>query len=137
MKVTYPANYNPIMEYWNKIQSGEETVCDKIFRTYKKIAYDMDHPSEYFYSNKRANHIIEFFENYCRASKGKSSGANVRLELWEKAMLATVFGFVDSDGLRKYRESILIVGKKNGKSLLASGVGNYMLVADGENGPEV
>lgn len=137
MKVTYPANYNPIMEYWNKIQSGEEIVCDKIFRTYKKIAYDMDHPSEYFYSNKRANHIIEFFENYCRASKGKSSGANVRLELWEKAMLATVFGFVDSDGLRKYRESILIVGKKNGKSLLASGVGNYMLVADGENGPEV
>ena len=137
MKVTYPANYNPIMEYWNKIQSGEETVCDKIFRTYKKIAYDMDHPSEYFYSNKRANHIIEFFENYCRASKGKSSGANVRLELWEKAMLATVFGFVDSDGLRKYRESILIVGKKNGKSLLASGVGNYMLVTDGENGPEV
>lgn len=137
MKVTYPANYNPVMEYWNKIQSGEEIVCDKIFRTYKKIAYDMDHPSEYFYSNKRANHIIEFFENYCRASKGKSSGANVRLELWEKAMLATVFGFVDSDGLRKYRESILIVGKKNGKSLLASGVGNYMLVADGENGPEV
>lgn len=137
MKVTYPENYNPVMEYWNKIQSGEEIVCDKIFRTYKKIAYDMDHPSEYFYSNKRANHIIEFFENYCRASKGKSSGANVRLELWEKAMLATVFGFVDSDGLRKYRESILIVGKKNGKSLLASGVGNYMLVADGENGPEV
>lgn len=137
MKVTYPANYNPVMEYWNKIQSGEEIVCDKIFRTYKKIAYDMDHPSEYFYSNKRANHIIEFFENYCRASKGKSSGKNVRLELWEKAMLATVFGFVDSDGLRKYRESILIVGKKNGKSLLASGVGNYMLVADGENGPEV
>lgn len=137
MKVTYPENYNPVMEYWNKIQSGEEIVCDKIFRTYKKIAYDMDHPSEYFYSNKRANHIIEFFENYCRASKGKSSGANVRLELWEKAMLATVFGFVDSDGLRKYRESILIVGKKNGKSMLASGVGNYMLVADGENGPEV
>ncbi len=137
MKVTYPENYNPVMEYWNKIQSGEEIVCDKIFRTYKKIAYDMDHQSEYFYSNKRANHIIEFFENYCRASKGKSSGANVRLELWEKAMLATVFGFVDSDGLRKYRESILIVGKKNGKSLLASGVGNYMLVADGENGPEV
>ena len=137
MKVTYQENYNPVMEYWNKIQSGEEIVCDKIFRTYKKIAYDMDHQSEYFYSNKRANHIIEFFENYCRASKGKSSGANVRLELWEKAMLATVFGFVDSDGLRKYRESILIVGKKNGKSLLASGVGNYMLVADGENGPEV
>lgn len=137
MKVTYPADYNPIMEYWNLMQSGEEIVCDKIFRTYKKIAYDVGHPGEYSYSNKRANHIIEFFENYCRPSKGKDSTENVRLELWEKALLATVFGFVDKNGLRKYRESILIVGKKNGKSLLASGVGNYMLVADGEHGPEV
>lgn len=59
------------------------------------------------------------------------------MELWEKAMLSTVFGFIDINGLRKYRESILIVGKKNGKSLIASGVGNYMLVGDGEQGPEV
>lgn len=136
-KISYPGDYNPIMEYWNKMESGEEVVCDKIYRTYKKIVYDMEHPADYHYSNKRANHIIEFFENYCRASKGKDSGRNVQLELWEKAMLATVFGFVDQDGLRKYREAILIVGKKNGKSLLASGIGIYMLVADGERGPEV
>ena len=133
----YPTNYNPILEYWNKIQSGEEIVCDKIRRTYKKIVYDIENPGEYFYSNKRANHIIEFFENYCKHSRGKDGGKKVILELWEKAMLATVFGFVDINGLRKYREAILIVGKKNGKSLLSSGVGNYMLIADGENGPEV
>ena len=59
------------------------------------------------------------------------------MELWEKAHLATVFGFVDIEGNRKYRESLLIVGKKNGKSLLASVVGLYMLTADGEMGPEV
>lgn len=137
MSVVYSDDYNPILEYWDKIQSGEEIVCDKICRTYKKIVYDIENPGEYFYSNKRANHVIEFFENYCKQSKGKYGGQNVVLELWEKAMLATVFGFIDSNGLRKYREAILIVGKKNGKSLLASGVGNYMLVADGENGPEV
>lgn len=136
-KVTYPSDYNPIMEYWKKIESGDEVVCDKLLRTYRKIVYDMENQEEYSYSNKRANHIIEFFENYCKPSKGKDSTENVRLELWEKAMLATVFGFIDKNGLRKYRESILIVAKKNGKSLLASGVGNYMLVADGEHGPEV
>lgn len=136
-KVIYPEDYNPIGEYWEKIQSGEEVVCDKIRRTYKKIVYDMENPGEYFYSHKRANHIIEFFENYCAPSKCSDGNTNVRLELWEKALLATVFGFVDQRGLRKYREAILIVGKKNGKSLLASGVGNYMLVADGESGPEV
>lgn len=135
--IKYPEDYNPILEYWDKIQFGEKVVCDKIRRTYKKIVHDIENPGEYFYSNKRANHIIEFFENYCRHSKGKDGGKKVILELWEKAMLATVFGFIDINGLRKYREAILIVGKKNGKSLLSSGVGNYMLIADGENGPEV
>lgn len=135
--IRYPLAYNPILEYWEKIQSGEIRVSNKIYRTYKKVVQDINEPGEYFYSAKRANHILEFGENYCRHSKGKFGGKPVRLELWEKAHLATVFGFVDIEGNRKYRESLLIVGKKNGKSLLASIVGLYMLTADGEMGPEV
>lgn len=133
----YPDDYNPILEYWNKIESGEEIVSRKIWKTYRKLVYDLDHPDEYYYSNKRGNHIIEFAENFCRHSKGKFGGKKIVLELWEKALLATIFGFVDIEGNRKYREAILIVGKKNGKSLLASVVGLYMLMADAEPGPEV
>lgn len=136
-KIRYPDDYNPILEYWEKIQNGEEVVSDKVYRTYKKVVSDIHNPDVYFYSPARGNHILEFAENYCRHSKGKYGGQPVRLELWEKAHLATVFGFVDDYGLRKYRESLLIVGKKNGKSLLASVVGLYMLMADGEPGPEV
>lgn len=135
--IRYPLAYNPILEYWEKIQSGAIKVSNKVYRTYKKVVQDINEPGEYFYSAKRANHILEFGENYCRHSKGKFGGKPVRLELWEKAHLATVFGFVDIEGNRKYRESLLIVGKKNGKSLLASIVGLYMLTADGEMGPEV
>ena len=135
--IKYPTDYNPILEYWEKIENGKETVSNKVYRTYKKLVNDIKNPGEYFYSPKRGNHILEFAENYCRHSKGKFGGKPVRLELWEKAHLAAIFGFVDIEGNRKYRESILIVGKKNGKSLLASIVGLYMLVADGEPGPEV
>lgn len=135
--VRYPLVYNPILEYWEKIQNKEIKVCRKIYQTYKKVVQDIKNPGEYRYSKKRANHIIEFAENYCRHSKGKFGGKPVRLELWEKAHLATVFGFIDLEGNRKYRESVLIVAKKNGKSLLASIVGLYMLMADGEAGPEV
>lgn len=135
--IKYPDDYNPILEYWDKIQHHEINVSDKVYRTYRKVVRDIREPGEYFYSPKRGNHIIEFAENYCRHSKGKFGGKPVRLELWEKAHLATIFGFVDIEGNRKYRESILIVGKKNGKSLMASIVGLYMLVADGEPGPEV
>lgn len=135
--IRYPLVYNPILEYWEQIETGKIKVSQKIYKTYKHVVHNIHHPDIYHYSPKRANHIIEFAENYCHHSKGKCGGKRVRLELWEKAHLATVFGFVDDDGLRQYRESLLIVGKKNGKSLLASIVGLYMLVADGEPGADV
>lgn len=135
--VTYPEDYNPILEYWKKIESGEEVVCRKTRKTYQKLVYDIEHPGEWHYSCSRGKHIIEFAENYCRPSKARLTDPHVRLELWEKAHLAAIFGFVDERGFRKYREAMLIVGKKNGKSLLASVVGLYMLTADGEPGPEV
>lgn len=135
--ISYPLAYNPILEYWEQIEKKKINVCSKIYRTYKKVVYDIYHPGKYHYSPKRANHILEFAENFCKHSKGKFGGKPVVLELWEKAHLATVFGFIDNQGFRQYRESVLIVGKKNGKSLLASIVGLYLLVADGEAGPEV
>jgi len=136
--IKYPEDYNPIKEYWQQIKTGQVTVGDKIRRTYKKVVYDLtNNANEYYYEPKRANHVIEFCENYCRHSKGKMGGQPVILELWEKALLATVFGFIDIEGNRKYREAILIVGKKNGKSLIASCVGLYLQIGDSEPGPEV
>lgn len=134
----YPVSYNPILEYWNDIQNGSVVVSQKVYKTYEHVVQQLKaKDSEFFYSAKRANHVIEFVENFCHHSKGKVGGKLVQLELWEKAMLATVFGFVDIDGNRQYREAVLIVGKKNGKSLIASAVGNYMMLGDGEAGPEV
>lgn len=136
--IKYPLAYNPILEYWEQIESGKEVVSEKVRKTYQKVVADLaDNSSEYYYSPKRANHVIEFIENYCKHSKGKEGGKPVILELWEKALLATVFGFIDITGCRKYREAVLIVGKKNGKSLIASAVGLYLLVGDNEPGPEV
>lgn len=134
----YPSCYNPIREYWEAIEKGHETASQKVHKTFRHLVKQLDaKDSEFFYSPQRANHILEFAENFCRHSKGKCGGQPVKLELWEKAILAATFGFVDIDGNRQYREVLLIVGKKNGKSLLASIVGNYMLTADGEAGPEV
>ncbi len=137
MAVRYPLSYNPILEYWNEIESGQVIVCRKIYQWYKYLVLMINNPGEYFYSVKRANHVIEFAENFCRISKGANAGKVVRLELWEKALLAAVFGFIDINGNRMCREALLIVGKKNGKSLIASIVGLYLLIGDGEPGPEI
>ena len=135
----YPEEYNPILEYWEQIQSGKTLVDKKVYQQYKEIVrwINNDGYKEWFYSNARANHVIEFAENYCHNSKGKWAGKKVVLELWEKAYLASVYGFIDIEGFRKHQKAVLVVGKKNGKSLLASIMGLYGLVGDNEGGPEV
>ncbi|MDD3173365.1 MAG: terminase large subunit [Herbinix sp.] len=135
--IKYPLVYNPVLEYWNLIESGQEVVSKKIYYAYQKIIKDLnDKDSEYFYSNQRANHAIEFIENYCKHSKGEMGGKPVLLELWQKAMIAATFGFIDIEGNRKYHRCILIIAKKNGKSLLASAIGLYLMIADSEPGAE-
>lgn len=134
----YPADYDPISEYFELMKSGAVRVSKKIFRTFRKLVRDIsDTESEYQYSNARANHAIEFIENFCRHSKGTKGGQLIDLELFEKAIIAAIFGFIDSEGRRKYREAMLIVGKKNGKSLLSSAIGLYLMIADSEPGAEV
>lgn len=137
--IKYPLSYNPILEYWNKIKTGQEIVSDKVRRVYKKIVTDLGSAkSEWEYNANRANHAIEFIENFCKHSKGKLGGKPFLLELWQKAMTATLFGFVHKiEGTRKYREFILIVARKNGKSAWGSAVALYMMVADNEPGPEI
>lgn len=138
--IRYPEDYNPILEYWNtfKQNGGKQVVDKKIYSLYKHLIWKLDHKEKgFFYSNFRGNHVIEFIENFCRHSKGSQGGKRIKLELWEKAMLASIFGFIDENGLRQYQRATLIIGKKNGKSLLGSAVSLYMQVADGEPGPEV
>ncbi|MEF9960903.1 MAG: terminase TerL endonuclease subunit [Niameybacter sp.] len=138
-RIKYEANYNPILEYWQLIHPKKVIVSDKVRRVFKKLSKDLrDTDSEYEYDNIKANHAIEFIENYCKHSKGKWGGKPVTLELWQKAMIAATFGFVHKiDGTRKYREVLLVVARKNGKSTLGSAIGLYLQVADGEPGAEV
>lgn len=127
-----------IEEYYKKIKSGKIVASKKVIRTYEKIVKDLKNKrGKWHYSESRGQHIIDFIERYCRHSQGKLGGKPVVLELWEKAMLSTIFGFVDKQGRRKYQKAVLIIGKKNGKSLIASAVGLYLQVADNEPGPEV
>ena len=138
-RIIYPSDYNPIREYWKQIESNEVTVGKKVRRVYKEIIrYLDDQNSQWTYNPIKANHAIEFIENYCKPSKGKMGGKPFILELWQKALVAATFGIVSKvDGTRKHREVILVIARKNGKSTLSSAIGLYMQIADGEPGAEV
>ncbi len=130
---------NYIEQYYGKMTSGEVVVSDKIRRTYKHLVDKLhDKNSKYIYDDKKAQFVIDFIQTFCRHSKGKWGGKPVILELWQKAATAALFGFVNKEtGFREYRQMILIVGRKNGKSTWASCLGLYLLIADGEAGPEI
>src|SRR5690606_1087108 len=131
---------NPIIEYYNKIKSGEIVVAKKIERVYRHIIEDiiLNPDSEWEYDEEKANHAIEFIERFTKHSKGSMAGKSFLLELWQKALVATIFGIVHKvDRTRKYQEVVLIVARKNGKSTLAAAIGLYLLLADGELGPEI
>ncbi len=130
---------NDIEKYYSKIISGEAVVSEKVNRVYKHLCGLInDKGSEWEFNQRKAEHAISFIEQYCRHSKGASGGKKFILELWQRAMVSALFGFVHSvDGTRKFRELMLLVGRKNGKSMIGSAIALYMLMADGESGPEV
>lgn len=130
---------NYIEQYYNAIKTGRVTVSDKVRQTYKHLVDKLhDKDSPYIYDDDRANYVIDFIQTFCKHSKGKWGGRPVILELWQKAATAALFGFIDKKTrLREYRQLILIIARKNGKSTWATCLGLYLLIADGEAGPEI
>lgn len=144
---------NYIKQYYEKIKTGEIKTSRKVKIVYEKLVNDIDNPKvvkihneysgeveehKYIYSEERALDAIEFIEKFCKHSKGKKfAGKPFILELWQKAFVSAIFGFIDEEtGFRKYRKVILFVARKNGKSTLAAAIGLYMLLMDGEPGAE-
>lgn len=144
---------NYIQEYVDKIRSGEIIVSSKVKTLYYKLENDIKNPKEiqiydeindeyenhrYIFDESKANRPIQFIEKFCKHSKGrKFAGKPVKLELWQKAFISAIYGFVDEEtGFRKYRKALLFIARKNGKSTLAAALGLYMLTSDGEAGAE-
>ena len=128
---------NYITVYYNLIKSKKIVVSKKVKVQFEKLINDIDNPGEYHFDLELANRPIEFIEKFCKHSKGQWAGKKVILDLWQKAIIQSIFGFVDNRGLRKYREVLVIVARKNGKSTLLSAIALYMLFGDKEGGAQI
>ena len=125
---------NFILEYYQAIKEEKVVVGQWIKLLYDLIIEGLENKS-FFYDHKKAKRAIKFVEGYCHHSKGRND--LLKLELWQKALVSVIFGIVDANGIRQFREVVLIVARKNGKSLLASAIMAYMAYADGEYGAEL
>lgn len=129
---------NYIVKYWNKISSGEIVACRRIKQQYEKLVNDLNEPkSPYVFDISLANKPIEFIETFCMQAQGTNMGKPLKLELFQKAKIQAMFGFVHEETrLRQYREVMSIIGRKNGKTTESSALALYMLVGDGEGSAE-
>ena len=127
---------NYIYQYYQKIKDGSVTVGQWTVLVYEYLVHGLEN-KEFFYDAKKAEHVISYIEKFCHHAEGALAPQTIKLELWQKAFVSAVFGIVGEDGLRQFREVFLIVGRKNGKSLLLSAIASYCAFADGEYGGRI
>ena len=123
-----------IREYYQAIKEGSIVVGQWILLLYEHIIKGLENKS-FFYDPKKANRAIKYIENYCHHSKGRND--LIKLELWQKALVSVIFGILDANGYRQFREILLVMGRKNGKSLFAAAIMDYVAFLDGEYGAEI
>ena len=128
---------NYILDYYQQIKDGKIVVGKWVKMLYENIIEALE-DGVYLYDPEKATNAIEWIEKYCHHTEGPLAPNNIKLELWQKAVLACIFGITNpDDGYRQFREVFLVVGRKNGKSLFASAIANYMFFDESDFGTRI
>ena len=121
---------NHIYQYYQGIKNGSFVVGRYIRAIYEYLVDGIEKKA-FFFDERKANAAVDWIETHCYHVEGPLAPGPFKLELWQKAMISAIFGIVDSTGRRQFREVFLVVARKNGKSLLASSIANYVFQVDG------
>lgn len=123
-------------KYFSAVCDGRIVACEKLKRQSERLLEQYAHPGEFHFDSKEAKRHTDFIETFCKLPTGKI-GTPLKLELFQKARLQAIFGFVDDKDMRQYNEVLIIEGRKNGKTTETAAVENDMLVDDGEGAPQI
>lgn len=132
---------NYVREYYSEIKKKNIIVCEEIRSLYKRLVEEMDCTDDsfpFYFDEAVGEHAIEFIETFCKHYQGEHAGEMVKLELFQKAFIQNLFGWLEKKtDYRRFREYFFEVARKHGKSFLSACIAVYMLVADGEDGAEI
>ena len=81
---------------------------------------------KWYYSHERADTAIRFIERYCHHYKGKLAPQRIKLSLWERATITLIFGIVDDNVKRLFVEVFLLIGRKQGKTILCGAICTFL-----------
>ena len=127
---------NFILAYYQGIRDGSICVGRWIRLLYERIVTGIE-DGTYIFDQRKANRAIQFIEKFARHNKGPLAPGPLKLSLWQKASISLIFGIVDENGFRVFREVVWLMGRKQGKSLLAGSILAFEAYVDGEYGSEI
>lgn len=136
MKKQEKSDMDWIRTYYQGIKNGTYITGRFVRLLYEYIIKGL-RKKQFFFDPHKANAAINWIEAHCFHTEGPLAPGNLELEVWQKAMLSAMFGIVDKNKNRQFREVFLVVGRKNGKSLLASAIANYVFQNEGGYGSRV
>lgn len=127
---------NFILSYYQDIKEGTAVVSKWVNKVYELIVHGIE-DGKYTFDAKKANKAITWIEEHCFHVEGELAPGRLKLELWQKALISCIFGICDKEGRRQFREVLLVIGRKNGKSLLSAAIMNYIFREEGGFGTRV
>ncbi len=123
-------------KYFGGIVDGKIVACEKMKRISERLLNRFNTPKEYHFDFELAKKHTDFIEKFCKQPSGEL-GKPLNLQLFQKARLQAIFGFVDDNNIRQYNEVLIIEGRKNGKTTETSAVELDMLINDKEGAPQI
>lgn len=110
----------------------DESICvSKWIRLFYEYLIQGLEKKTFYFDQKKADNCIMWIEGHCYHTEGPLAPQSLKLELWQKAILSVIYGIVDATGKRQFREIVLIMARKNGKSLFASSIARYEWLQNG------
>lgn len=124
------ADKNWIFAYYQQIIDGSIVAGEYIRLLMERLVHGIEDKT-YIYNGKKANTAVKWIEAHAFHTEGPLAPKPFKLELWEKAFVSALFGIVDKKGNQYFREAVLIVARKNGKSILAAAIARYVWMCSG------
>lgn len=130
---------DPVTSYARDVVSGKIIAGPHVRDACKRHLKDLQEAPNrgFFFDLEKVERVIGYYRDVLRLNGGQYEGKPYQLLGWQAFTAGSLFGWVDVEGLRRFRMAYIETGKGSGKSPLAAGIGLYGLTADGESRAEI
>lgn len=93
---------------------------------------------DFYLDEKAGQEAIDFFPEMLVHVKGELALQPLHLEVWQQSIVGHLFGWKNKrTKLRRFREAMIFVPRKNGKTLMSAGISLLCLFGSKERGQEI